>query len=414
MDGDFDQLVERLAAMLTSADPEDIKGGASLLYELFLSAGRDTFSRLAQELAAYQGGIILKRLLDGAVTQKDPERQDTDLVTTEFLYARCCQAMGSLSSSKVVVDRYFNKSWESPEGRRVCKCIFLDLSGHLLTRAREIERGQSHLNLFADAWVLAPLECLANFAAHSKVFRQAMKDACEERTLFDRLGFLLSAGIQRTLSRRNAQRIRVLMADVAVTLAFSADSQLWALDRGVLKLIAAVYAVSPGDHRQDALGWEGSPAFLCNAVLLHLLPTESAAEKLRAHNALDGFRPHRRKMNDAAIPELDLWKYFEGKLQGRPVPTIPRDAQTRSLDVRADGAPIVCSWKECTAGPEPPGTAFKRCAGCQVSRYCSKEHQRLHWRTHKVHCRAAHVNQVKEKKASSMGNGEAEPSSSTA
>ncbi|GAQ83033.1 hypothetical protein KFL_001330160 [Klebsormidium nitens] len=322
----------------------------------------------------------------------------------------CFQALGTLGASKVVVDRYFDGKWEPAKGQSASE-VYLSLSG-ASTDARHLERGQVNLNPFAKAMVVLPFECLANFVRHSKAFRQAMKEASAERTLFDQLGFLVSAGVHRKLSPENSQRIRVAMADVATSLALSADSQLWALDKGVLKLVEAVYAVSPADYRQDSFRRDRAPTFLCNAILLHMLHTETAAEMLRAHNALvDGFRPHRRKINDAAGPKVDLWIYLKGKLQGRRVRIIdPRNGQTCRLDVKATGTgtPVVCSWKGCTAEPEPVGASFKRCAGCHVARYCCKEHQKLHWPTHKIHCRAHRAKQGRH--ASSPAGGEASSS----
>ena len=31
--------------------------------------------------------------------------------------------------------------------------------------------------------------------------------------------------------------------------------------------------------------------------------------------------------------------------------------------------------------------ASKLCSACQTTHYCSKEHQKLHWKEHKLHCK---------------------------
>ena len=36
--------------------------------------------------------------------------------------------------------------------------------------------------------------------------------------------------------------------------------------------------------------------------------------------------------------------------------------------------------------------ANQRCTGCHETFYCSREHQKLHWKKHKNHCCAFKVN----------------------
>jgi hypothetical protein len=50
-----------------------------------------------------------------------------------------------------------------------------------------------------------------------------------------------------------------------------------------------------------------------------------------------------------------------------------------------------CSWHSCTL-PEVkilPGAAngLNPCGNCRQVRYCSKEHQKLDWKTHKILCK---------------------------
>merc|ERR1739848_318675 len=40
----------------------------------------------------------------------------------------------------------------------------------------------------------------------------------------------------------------------------------------------------------------------------------------------------------------------------------------------------------CSKDP-PPGSKFSRCSSCQSVRYCSRECQKKHWKTHKVDCK---------------------------
>ncbi|GAQ80124.1 hypothetical protein KFL_000460350 [Klebsormidium nitens] len=50
--------------------------------------------------------------------------------------------------------------------------------------------------------------------------------------------------------------------------------------------------------------------------------------------------------------------------------------------------PLVCSWELCDVGPAlNAGRPFSKCADCSLALYCCKEHQKLHWKTHKKHCK---------------------------
>lgn len=52
--------------------------------------------------------------------------------------------------------------------------------------------------------------------------------------------------------------------------------------------------------------------------------------------------------------------------------------------------PEVCGFVGCTI------SADKRCARCQRTFYCSKEHQRVHWKTHKKTCNSAVVKNAED------------------
>ncbi|GAQ91208.1 hypothetical protein KFL_007430060 [Klebsormidium nitens] len=113
---------------------------------------------------------------------------------------------------------------------------------------------------------------------------------------------------------------------------------------------------------------------------------------MRAHNALSGLKPHKKKIN-AAPPIYDLgWYYIEARMQGKKAPIgLLRNIKEYKLKHTGDGdvVPVVCSWKLCTEGPETGEKKFGKCALCQIARYCSKEHQKLHWPSHKIHCQAS-------------------------
>ncbi|GAQ82489.1 hypothetical protein KFL_001130080 [Klebsormidium nitens] len=247
--------------------------------------------------------------------------------------------------------------------------------------------------------VVDSLECLVNFARSSKRFRGALRDTLDEGSVFEQFKDLLKAEFLDSLSASNARKIRLRLSSLAVCLAFSSDIQSWAIDMGLLKLVAAIYDASPPQEASNQSQRRMVPAFRCNIVLLRLLVSDSTAEKLCAHKALSKFRPHRRKIDDAD-PECNLWDFFEKRLRGvtfkadRPQFS---DEDWRSVEEDCGGlvlARVVCSWKGCAAGREPAvGEGFRKCGRCHVARYCSKEHQKLHWTTHKVHCKDHRANE---------------------
>ncbi|KAL7417748.1 hypothetical protein BDY24DRAFT_438063 [Mrakia frigida] len=86
------------------------------------------------------------------------------------------------------------------------------------------------------------------------------------------------------------------------------------------------------------------------------------------------------KLSDLKL--LDLMLYRVTKMS---------DARTRMLE--SEG-PYV--WLKCEATPDdgspptchplPPGEEMQACGRCRTVRYCSKEHQKEDWKTHKLIC----------------------------
>ncbi|GAQ80125.1 hypothetical protein KFL_000460355 [Klebsormidium nitens] len=70
-----------------------------------------------------------------------------------------------------------------------------------------------------------------------------------------------------------------------------------------------------------------------------------------------------------------------------------KDLSAKFLAARANGridAPVVCSWDLCDAGTAlDAGKPYRKCANCSLAIYCNKEHQKMHWKTHKKHCKQA-------------------------
>ncbi|GAQ83149.1 hypothetical protein KFL_001370190 [Klebsormidium nitens] len=393
MDEDFDQLIKRCAVLLSSEVPEEINRGVEILQSFFVmneGEGKKLgFARIAQEITAYHGGVVLNQLWIGTLGQVP--RQD-DFTAFKFMVVYGT-ALAYLSSSKVFVERTLRLSAIGAKERQAACKIYRELSGLFVEEARLLQKGEeTYEELNFRVMMTAPLQIVANFARGSEAFREAMREVAEQQSLFDYLGPLLSQDFLNKLPAEDSFGVRAWMTRLVTSLAFAADSQLWALERGLLKLIAAIYEASPLEESKRI----GSPFVRCTALLLYLLEMEATAERMRVHNALSGFKPHKQKINCSELP-FKPWRHIEAKLRKYPVTMMTQPRCPEQWKVRAEtgvgheavGTPVVCSWKLCKAGPEPViGKKFGKCAICQVSRYCSKDHQKLHWPTHKVHCQA--------------------------
>lgn len=278
------------------------------------------------------------------------------------------------------------------------RAVYETLSTRALRNAQFVSEGKRRL---IETMIIRPLDCLANFAIGfakgSKVFRDVLKDSAEQHTIFETFGTFLSADFLSRLSAEDNWEVRVTLTSLAEALAYSSDSQLWALDKGLLKLISAIYEHSPlhglKNKSKSAFQHNSYPVVHCNTILMYLLEIESTLEKLRAHNALEGFKPHSRKINAASIQcyksrgrmvnsagnfDGRYWGYIEATLQGAPVTLalgnvqLPAGYFRELMQGRMGGMdiPVVCSWKLCTAGSEPGGQRFGKCGICQVARYC--------------------------------------------
>ncbi|GAQ80476.1 hypothetical protein KFL_000550070 [Klebsormidium nitens] len=248
MQGDLDETVERCASLLTSDD--GIRSGCSLPMGLCKSPEDENglrFARLAQEIAAWDGGAVLRRLL--WLTLGRPYRIDGDSKGRQHLLASSYTlSLGMLTSSKVVVERGTaagRGGIRIPAGR-----------GWKRNRAGEKRRGRS---------------------------------------------------------------------------------------------------TGPETERKR-VGKEG----------------ERAAD-LRAHNALEGFRPHKRTINGAE-PDSHPWAYYEGRLRGLDMP-LRRELSAADWELAEEQlsrqylAPVVCSRKLCAAGREPVVRALPGGAILQVRAY---------------------------------------------
>lgn len=242
------------------------------------------------------------------------------------------------------------------------------------------------------------IEGLTNLARSSRLFREALKDLPNTTEIFDVFKRVFSKQLSKRLEpdQKTIRDFKYLLSSVVASLAFSADSQMWALERGLLDVICAVYE---GTHRREianSLVAEDNnrrskcPARKCNMVLLRLVETEGALRKLQQLDALSSLKVYKGVIDAAQAGSGLIWRRIQAGLAGK-VPRVLRqsdcgksrfgskssysDEQWRFIRrVVTSGnfhTQTVCSWEHFAAGPEPDSEGlFSKCARCQVARYC--------------------------------------------
>ncbi|GAQ79001.1 hypothetical protein KFL_000220320 [Klebsormidium nitens] len=305
--------------LLETEIPQDVWSVCLLLEDVSLTRpeGREVSARTVQELAAYQGGFVLQTILTRVLMEVHLERDMTEEYVKKVLgvYDMSYQALGTLTGSKVVVERCLNVL--AKEERQMARIIYKRLLENALKVARSFKDGVEEHGPLIKPLVVGPLECLANFVRGSRIFRAGMRDILEETTISDSLGFFLSADFVEKVIQEDATLIQHFLTSLASSLAFYPDSQLWAIDKGLLEMLAAIFESSPLQQLWQGARSSDFPVARCTAILLLLLETEVTTEELRAHNALTTFRPYKWKM-ELAYPGLEAWSYFETRLEGRP------------------------------------------------------------------------------------------------
>ncbi len=63
--------------------------------------------------------------------------------------------------------------------------------------------------------------------------------------------------------------------------------------------------------------------------------------------------------------------------------------------------------------PSCDNPAHARCSSCKLVYYCSVEHQKLHWRDHKLVCREVNTTKVISTSSTTATNSNPEPQSRT-
>lgn len=102
-----------------------------------------------------------------------------------------------------------------------------------------------------------------------------------------------------------------------------------------------------------------------------------------------------RELTDVLIDKISAWQIAYAHLPNmaplpRAIGLLKRQVswvrEGRKVKEHMERVLMACNKPGCTV-PYVPGTdTLQQCSGCKTARYCSPEHQRQHWKTHKLFC----------------------------
>ncbi|GAQ84040.1 hypothetical protein KFL_001730330 [Klebsormidium nitens] len=196
--------------------------------------------------------------------------------------------------------------------------------------------------------------------------------------------------------------VRHGVIDLILSLTLAKDSQEWMIDKGFLTLLASICAT-------DRYDMEEIPATMsCATVLWRLCDSPTLSRKIKEAGELSSIlEPYSRLLNSKL---RGVWDVFQETMRRRS----GKASKVKAASVREIwkynaskfiGIAAVCSWEGCSEGLDLSLAAFgldleglkkikklSRCGRCGMAYYCSKDHQKLHWVTHKKDCFDATAN----------------------
>ena len=372
----MERTVAEIASKLLSDDLMTVTNASALLrqqHERLKSQG-PTSSRLIQELAIYQQGVVVKKLLkqvldSGSLVQKLTQLADNP----GWFFAPFdseTKGLGQISFFTLIflashrgAARFILK--EEGTAEKLVGFLLENLPNGAAYRQQSING--------MHPWTIPSLQGLANFSRASKNFRQAVK---ERDDLLPALQYLLEDAVVKQVTKKDVfSEVRKDLADLVLALTFAEDSQVWMVEKGYLKLLADVCRTEP----QDENGAESDGSTICSLTLLRLCDSSAACfKKMREVDALSILRDYSKTL-EGIIPIPGLWEnIFVPKMTG-----IKDGSRFSKLSEDSKGeiwsmtgaclsyVATVCSWEGCREKPElKMGTKFSKCGRCAVAHYC--------------------------------------------
>ncbi|GAQ86479.1 hypothetical protein KFL_002910170 [Klebsormidium nitens] len=273
-------------------------------------------------------------------------------------------AITSLAASKSVAIFTLR---EEGTGEKLLRCFMENLP-----RSQD-PRGNERPSIIGPDPLLTPsLAGLVNYARASENFRQLIRGADD---LLPSLQLLFLDEVVKKIPSHAFVNAQEKVARLLLALVLHKDSQEWAIGTGYLGLLASIFQRA---SRTQADQISGGAVMTCLVVLLRLCGALHLVDTLKGAGMPSLLEPYASLLNSHCP---GLWEELLATLARRPskipyVSEISRKAVWKHAKAKLLGLPTVCSWEGCSkTADDDQGTSCN-----------SKEHQKLHWRTHKKHC----------------------------
>ncbi|GAQ84049.1 hypothetical protein KFL_001740080 [Klebsormidium nitens] len=397
---DMQSLAKEIAQRLKKDDPIAVMEGFTVFKEVFMCdlattglAGINSraivqMTREMQEAALQENGAVLIKLLKQMLSGRDEDfLKRKDISLENLLDPHEFSRLAGLELWSVVVIALMVDS------RRMAQIIL-----RLGSEERIFARLVACLHcttLFADNPAAArPLNCLAlralcGLSRASKKFRALLRSDMQVLTSIQRMLSLEAtrmSPLEPVLGEDNPANAVGTLLGVMATAESCKDSRIWMIEKlEFCELIVKVLskAASVDVNVTARVG--------CTHALLVLLDDRVTRSMLQKRGGARVLSPVSGKFQ-LATPCPGLWSILKQLLSNPRAEWPPHISQylqnLRALAKCAMGFQTLCSWSQCNPDLmlQFPYKDLKKCGACKSAYYCCKEHQKLHWPTHKNAC----------------------------
>lgn len=350
----MEDLVAKSASQLLSDAPGTLQKVYERLVETKMTTpqGCTLFSRLVQELATYQQGAVVTKVLTQALSQSSPTRtgdsEDTNAASS-FTFAKCSTELAHASLFCLVIlssSKAFARFCQEFKGvSEKLLCCFLE-NIKIVSACAVKEDASNTADYGAYHLAAACLDELTSHAAASESFRQLIRGKKEA------LPALLSLFEGETIKHLNdavIKIVRIKATELLLDLALAKDSQEWMIEQGYFRLLASLCGAGIG--RRFDLSEDGDFCVQVSVIIiLRFIESPVLIKKMREARVLSLLQPY-SSLLDSEIPRA--WDTIRGLLTGRDRISRSRLPKTLGLLNRIVkrtnvDVPTVCSWEGCS------------------------------------------------------------------
>lgn len=365
----MEQLVNQYASGLMLEEPNAFYEAVRGLEELRAQGSQSIldkmkYSRLLQELSAYNGGAILKVILKEAFAFSASRESPCQELR---LGLEACLMLVTLTDSPMVA----RACLQEVEDFRLLATALMGAHIAFMKSSEDTDRLAEASSCTNLHYALTALRGIVNFARASRAFCLTLQDYDD---LFPALEHLLdtftkSESVSFTLIGKAADDTLRLLS----TFALSENCKEWAIDRGLIRLHAALIKLTlKGDLIEQRFKERSKETTRQNA--------KQPAETRRSYADLaQELLEIDRRMRDPNT-EQKVGKKLRAdflrnvKHQAMRMCDGSENRSTKFAAARATGrfdTPIVCSLDLCDAGTAlDAGRPFSKCANCSLAIYC--------------------------------------------